>query len=107
MTNVQNIAELWDEEQPNYERLGAIVSSFIKDIITDYEILPEIHYRTKELLSIIKKIKKKKVQKEYSYQDLKDKLGIRIICTFQEEMDIIDEFLKENFVIVIKFELTS
>tara|TARA_B110000967_G_C18874721_1_gene557628 strand:- start:260 stop:1243 length:984 start_codon:yes stop_codon:yes gene_type:complete len=100
MTNVQNIAELWDEEQPNYERLGAIVSSFIKDIITDYEILPEIHYRTKELLSIIKKIKKKKVQKEYSYQDLKDKLGIRIICTFQEEMDIIDEFLKENFVIV-------
>jgi ppGpp synthetase/RelA/SpoT-type nucleotidyltranferase len=99
MANVQEIVDLWNEEQPKYENLGKIVCAFIKDKITDYELLPEIQYRTKELLSIIKKVKKKQSQKEYSYHHLKDKLGIRIICSFQEEMKIIDEFLQKFFTI--------
>jgi len=99
MTNVKEIVDLWNTEQPKYENLGKLVNDFIKNKITDYEILPEIHYRTKELLSIIKKVKKKQAQKEYSYQQLNDKLGIRIICKFQEELDIIDKFLKDNFTI--------
>ena len=100
MVNVQEIVEQWNREKPDYEKLGGIVCLFIKDKIAEKELLPEIHYRTKELLSIIKKIKKKQSQKKYSYQDLKDKLGIRIICTFQEDMDIIDKFLNDYFVIV-------
>lgn len=99
MANVQEIVDLWNDEQPKYENLGKIVCAFIKDKITDYELLPEIQYRTKELLSIIKKVKKKQSQKEYSYHHLKDKLGIRIICSFQEEMKIIDEFLQKFFTI--------
>ncbi|NVO09092.1 MAG: hypothetical protein HXX16_03930 [Bacteroidales bacterium] len=99
MINVKEIVDFWNAEQPKYENLGKIVNDFIKNKITDYEILPEIHYRTKELLSIIKKVKKKQAQKEYSYQNINDKLGIRIICTFQEELEIIDTFLKNNFVI--------
>src|SRR5690606_41196116 len=99
MANVEEIVDLWNEEQPKYENLGKIVCAFIKDKITDYELLPEIQYRTKELLSIIKKVKKKQSQKEYSYHHLKDKLGIRIICSFQEEMKIIDEFLQKFFTI--------
>ena len=100
MINVQKIVEQWNKEKPIYDKLGAIVCSFIKDKIAEKELLPEINYRTKELLSIIKKIKKKQSQKKYSYKDLKDKLGIRIICTFQEEMDVVDKFLIENFVII-------
>jgi ppGpp synthetase/RelA/SpoT-type nucleotidyltranferase len=100
MTDVQEIVDLWNEEQPKYENLGKSVCSFIKYKITDYELLPEIQYRTKELLSIIKKVKKKQSQKEYSYHHLKDKLGIRIICAFQEDMIIIDEFLREYFTII-------
>jgi len=99
MANVQEIVDLWNEEQPKYENLGKVVCAVIKDKITDYELLPEIQYRTKELLSIIKKVKKKQSQKEYSYHHLKDKLGIRIICSFQEDMKIIDEFLREFFTI--------
>lgn len=100
MTDVQEIVDLWNEEQPKYENLGKSVCSFIKYKITDYELLPEIQYRTKELLSIIKKVKKKQSKKEYSYHHLKDKLGIRIICAFQEDMIIIDEFLREYFTII-------
>lgn len=100
MTDVQEIVDLWNEEQPKYESLGKSVCSFIKYKITDYELLPEIQFRTKELLSIIKKVKKKQTQKEYSYHHLKDKLGIRIICAFQEEMAVIDEFLRDYFTII-------
>lgn len=99
MADVQEIVDLWCDEQPKYENLGKIVCAFIKDKITDYELLPEIQYRTKDLLSIIKKVKKKQSQKEYSYHHLKDKLGIRIICSFQEDMKIIDEFLRNFFTI--------
>lgn len=96
--NVQEIVNLWEIEQPEYENLGKIVHDFIKSNITEYELLPEIVYRTKDILSIIKKIKKKQINnKDYSFNSLSDKLGIRIICTFQEEMSIIDNFLIKNF----------
>lgn len=95
--NVQEIADLWKQDEPKYKELGEIVSSFIKSKITEIEILPEISSRTKDLLSIVKKVKKKIRKKEYSYSHLNDKLGIRIICTFQTEMDSIDEFLHKYF----------
>lgn len=95
--DIKSIANSWEIDQPKFEELGALVSSFIKSTITEYEILPEISYRTKELLSIIKKIKKKLREKEYSYNDLNDKLGVRIICTFNEEMQKIDNYLYKYF----------
>lgn len=97
--NVQNIVDSWSRDKTKYEKLGSIVYKYIKNKITDYEIIPEIHYRTKDLLSIIKKVKKKQLEKEYSYEHLNDKLGIRIICKFQEEMDILDKFIKDNFIV--------
>ena len=68
MTDVQEIVDLWSKERPKYESLGKAVCAFIKYKIYDYELLPEIQYRTKELLSIIKKVKKKNV---WSSQDVK------------------------------------
>lgn len=96
--DIKQIADSWKEDKPKFEELGKLVSSFIKSTITECEILPEISYRTKELLSIVKKIKKKlRKEKNYSYSNLNDKLGFRIICTFQEEMDIIDKYLYKYF----------
>lgn len=95
--DIKQIADSWTRDQPKYEELGKLVSSFIKSTITECEILPEISYRTKELLSIVKKIKKKLLEKEYSYSHLNDKLGVRIICTFSDDMKIIDEYLQKYF----------
>ncbi len=97
--NIQEIAGLWANDEPQYKQLGKIVSDYIKSGLPHYEILPEISSRTKDLLSIVKKIKKKQREKQYDYSSLWDKLGIRIICTFQEDLDKVDTFLKDNFVI--------
>ncbi len=99
--SVQELVDLWENERPKYEKLGKIIYKFISDFITEYEILPTTSYRTKELISIVKKVdKKSKEGKQYSYHDIKDKLGIRIICAFQEEMTIIDEFIAKYFNII-------
>lgn len=98
--DIKQISEAWKVDEPKYKELGGLVYTFLKSTITECEILPEISYRPKELLSIVKKIKKKKREKDrenYSYNDLNDKLGVRIICAFQEEMDVIDIFLHKYF----------
>lgn len=95
--DIQSIAKKWEADELLYKELGKIVSSFIKSNISECEILPEVSHRTKELLSIVKKIKKKQRVKDYSYEHLNDKLGIRIICTFTDEMGKIDDFLHKYF----------
>lgn len=100
MQDVKSIIEQWNADEPMLRKLGEAVSAFIKEGIAEYEILPEIQFRTKELVSIIKKIKKKNENKQYSYDDLTDKLGLRIICDLQHELDAIEEFIKEKFHVV-------
>lgn len=97
--DIKQISGFWEKDEPQFKELGTVISAFIRKEITAFEILPEISYRTKELLSIIKKIKKKQREKEYSYLSLNDKLGIRIICSFKEEMDKVDGFIKKYFII--------
>lgn len=98
--DIKPIAEAWKVDESKYKELGGLVSAFLKSTITECEILPEISFRPKELLSIVKKIKKKRLEKgreNYSYDDLNDKLGVRIICAFQEEMNTIDIYLNKYF----------
>ena len=96
---IQDIVDSWRNDEPIYGKIGNCVTKVIKNHISEYEILPEISFRTKELLSIVKKIKKKQCEGAYSYENLKDKLGIRIICTFESELDIVDKLLRDYFVI--------
>lgn len=96
---VNDIEDKWNDEKPLYSRLGEITLSFLKNEIPKHEILPEISFRTKELLSIIKKIRRKSKEKEYSYEQVQDKLGIRVICSFSSDLEIIDKVLKSNFYI--------
>lgn len=95
--DILEVAQNWEADEPKYSALGKIVAGYIKSEISTYEILPEISYRTKDLLSIIKKIKKKLREKAYTYNDLNDKLGLRIICPFKEDMDKVDDFLRKHF----------
>ena len=98
-SSIQDIVDLWKKDQPKYDKLGKVVSTFIKQNISEYEIFPEVSYRTKELLSIVKKIKKNNGINNYSFESLTDKLGVRIICAFQEELKLIDSFLRKYFTI--------
>jgi len=98
--NIDNIVNKWKDDETIYKKIEKSVFKVIKKELSNLGIFPEISSRTKELLSIIKKIKSKNRTKEknYSYEDLKDKLGIRIICTFKSELDIVGEVIKRFFI---------
>ena len=97
--DVANIVASWNQDKPIYKKIETVVVDVLKKEVSNSEILPEITSRTKELLSIVKKIKKKLQEKDYSYDNLNDKLGIRIICTFESELDIVDSIIKRNFTV--------
>jgi putative GTP pyrophosphokinase len=97
MSFYDEIASSWEEEKPIFEEIGAKTSLFLKNEILNHEIYPEITYRTKELLSIVKKIQRKSKEKAYHFNDLKDKLGVRIVCSFSSDLDIVDKIIRQNF----------
>ncbi|HTA84539.1 MAG TPA: hypothetical protein VK783_16465 [Bacteroidia bacterium] len=99
MLDIKQITERWEKDEPLYQELGKNVSKFIRTEIPEYEIMPETSFRTKELLSIIKKIKNKLKEKDYSYDHLNDKLGIRIICAFKDDMSKVDSFINTSFTV--------
>lgn len=97
--DVDRIVKDWETEEPRYNRLGKSLLPILKNAVNELELFPEITYRVKDLLSIIRKIKKKNRNSQYKYSDLRDKLGIRIICAFLDDMETLDEYITSNFII--------
>ena len=95
--DIDEISKQWKLDEPQLDILGEQVVSLLKKGLFAVELHPEISYRTKEIQSIIKKIQKKQKEKTYGYNDLRDRLGIRIVCPFLSDLSTIDTFLKKNF----------
>ena len=95
--DIDEISKQWKLDEPQLDILGQQVVSLLKKGLFAVELHPEISYRTKEIQSIIKKIQKKQKEKTYGYNDLRDRLGIRIVCPFLSDLSTIDTFLKKNF----------
>ncbi len=93
------IATKWKEEEPKLKKLGEKVVSFLKDALYKKEMHPEISFRTKEIQSIIKKIQRKSKEKNYTYDDLRDKLGVRVVCPFLSDLDIVDSIIDTFFTV--------
>ena len=93
------IALQWKEEEPKLKDLGEKVSSFLKDALYKKELHPEVSFRTKEIQSIIKKIQRKSREKTYTFDDLRDKLGVRVICPFLSDLDVVEEVITSSFVV--------
>lgn len=97
MIDIAEISKQWELDKPKLDILGRQVAYLLKKGLFAVELHTEISYRTKEIQSIIKKIRKKQKEKTYGYNDLRDKLGVRVVCPFLSDLDVIDAFLKENF----------
>lgn len=94
------IKQRWEQEIPLYEEIGKTISKQLKIELPRFEILPDVSYRTKELLSLIKKIDRKSKEKNYEYEDVKDLLGIRVICSFSSDLEIVDKFVTTHFNVI-------
>lgn len=95
--DASEIIKRWNDEEPNLKILGEKIVLFLKEQLYKEELHAEISFRTKEIQSIIKKIQRKSKEKKYTYDDLRDKLGIRIICPFLSDLEIVNKLLTTFF----------
>ena len=85
----------WLAERPKYDALCAEVTSVLQAATQGRGINCDICSRTKEVDSLLKKV----LTKNYldPYNDIRDKAGVRIICTYRDSVTQLAEMFSELF----------
>ena len=77
------------------------LETYIEDVLTSLPSHPIVKGRIKSFESYFKKYIRILKDDHYgSYPNIKDVIGVRIICPFLEDLAAVEEIIKENFAIV-------
>lgn len=93
MMESSEILTRWTTEKEMYNQFGKILTEEIGMKLNEIEILSDREYRTKEDISLIKKM----FRKNKSYEDIHDKVGGRIIVQFFEQLTQADKLIVEFY----------
>ena len=93
MQATNSARERWQIDQPIYEEIGLGVKRALESMLKSYGISAKVTYRVKETDSLIKKIARKRA----SYEAIHDKVGVRIVVYFKEQLSIIDSLICQSF----------
>jgi ppGpp synthetase/RelA/SpoT-type nucleotidyltranferase len=84
MTDLEEARKRWLAERPDFEQLGIDMALVLRSEIHREGIWAEIQTRAKELDSLIRKL----IQKpHHTYDTLGDKVGVRVIVRYKDEID--------------------
>jgi len=83
----------WLHEKSKYDELGKEIKDTCINILKENGISSKVTYRTKDTDSLIKKI----ARKDSNYESIHDKVGVRVVSYFKEQMTVIDNLLNTNF----------
>ena len=85
----------WIHERPKYDALCARIKSMIQDELRRRGIECTVTSRTKEPDSLLKKA----VLKGYTnpLSEITDKAGVRVVCTYQDSIEIVEEIINSLF----------
>jgi len=87
----------WKIDREKYKKLGEYIHPFLKDIFLQNYLNVAINVRVKEDFKLYKKLVEKRNRKKYTYEEVSDKLGVRIICRFRDELPEICKIIDNNF----------
>lgn len=89
----------YKKQRPHFIQLGNIVHEILSDIAEDSGILVAgIEHRVKAEKSLAGKLFRN-ADYYQKLEDLTDILGARMICYFQDEVDVLGKYVEENFII--------
>jgi putative GTP pyrophosphokinase len=105
---LDKIIDDWEKKQSDYKLLCETIEKNLYDLIQNEGIQVKIDYRSKDTISLARKLIKIKLDKKTSdkrkkidlfneYEKLTDKAGIRIICRFIDEIESIAKIIRSNF----------
>jgi ppGpp synthetase/RelA/SpoT-type nucleotidyltranferase len=92
MTNLEEARRQWMAERPQYEELGLEIAGALQREIRRAGIWAEVKCRVKEVDSLIRKLIMKP---EHTYGSLGDKVGVRVIVRYRDEIDLILRIAQE------------
>lgn len=98
---LENILAHWAETKPTYDLFCEFVSQTLKWEISDQGVFARFSHRTKDEVSLAKKLYKKGISEE-NYFRMSDKAGIRIVCRFKKDLAIIAEVVNRMFLVTKK-----
>lgn len=104
--NLESILAEWDKERPRYESFTEYVENFLKEIIQHRGVLVRVISRTKDDISIAKKLYKKSVTHQ-NYLNMNDKSAARVVCRFKEDTEIIADCIREEFEVLKEEDKSS
>jgi len=93
MTDLEEARKRWIVERPQYEQLGFHMMERLQKEILLAGIWAELKIRAKEVDSLIRKLITKP---EHTYDSLGDKVGIRVIVRYRDEIDAILGIARET-----------
>ncbi len=95
MIDLAPIKDKWVSERPLYEKLANYVEPLIINEIKKIGVLANVNHRIKGLDKLLKKA----LRKQYTYDQITDKLGLRVILCFREHLTLVDQILQSTFVV--------
>lgn len=104
--SLESILAEWDKVKPRYEKFTVYIENVLKEIIQREGILVRVLSRTKDEISITKKLYRKSVTYQ-NYIDMNDKSGTRVICRFKEDTGVIADCIREEFEILKEEDKSS
>ena len=92
---LDRVRETWLGEIPTYQTLCGQVEAILRRAIRRRGIRCLISSRTKTIDSLLKKALKKKYADPYN--EIQDKSGVRVVCTYMDSIPAVEEVIQESF----------
>jgi putative GTP pyrophosphokinase len=103
---LDEILKDWDSKKQLHEKFTEYLGSRIEEIVHQRGIMARVVTRTKEDVSIAKKLYKDGITFQ-NYLDMADKSGARIICKFKEDVEMVADYIREEFEILKEEDKSS
>ena len=94
--SLQSVMELWRSEKPRYETLRQVAEEMLESSLESEGIFARIMSRVKDDISLAKKLIRKGSTTEV-YGQISDRVGLRIVCKFAEDIKPIDTIIRRIF----------
>lgn len=95
-SNIEGLRQRYSQERSEYQEFANHIKKNLEILTRKRKIICSIDARAKEVDSLIKKA----LLKKYSYEQIKDKAGVRIIVTYEEELSALEKIINASFDVI-------
>lgn len=93
---IEALRERYKKERPIYQNFAEHIKELLSKKTRQQKLICSIEARAKEIDSFVKKA----LLKSYTYDQIKDKAGVRLVVTYEEDLPAIEEIIKSAFDVI-------